>query len=204
ERFEGEVNFRPGRMTNSLGMSLLLLPPGKFLMGSPKGEADRLDEELQHEVEITQPFYLGMYEVTVGQFRAFVKDTNYVTEAEKDGKGGRAFDGKEFVQKPEFTWKNLYFAQTDDHPVVVVSWNDAVAFCAWLSKKEGRNYRLPTEAEWEYACRGGTKTRFSAGEKEEDLRWLGNIADAALKGKWAEASWSVHWDDGFGFTAPVG
>jgi formylglycine-generating enzyme required for sulfatase activity len=204
ERYEGKVNFRPGRMTNSLGISLLLIPGGKFLMGSPKGEEDRLDEELQHEVEVTEPFYLGMNEVTVGQFKAFVKDTNYVTEAEKGGKGGRAFDGKEFIQKPEFTWKNLYFAQSDDHPVVIVSWNDAVAFCAWLSKREGKTYRLPTEAEWEYACRGGKETRFSAGDKEDDLRWVGNIADAALKAKWPDATWSVNWDDGFAFTAPVG
>jgi formylglycine-generating enzyme required for sulfatase activity len=173
-------------------------------MGSPKGEEDHLDEELQHEVEITRPFYLGKHEVTVGQFKAFVKDANYVTEAEKDGKGGRAFDGKEFVQKPEFTWKNLHFVQTDEHPVVVVSWNDAVAFCAWLSKKEGKTYRLPTEAEWEYACRGGTKTRFSTGDKEDDLKAAGNVADAALKAKWADATWAVGWDDGFAFTAPVG
>jgi formylglycine-generating enzyme required for sulfatase activity len=204
ERFEGEVTFLPERMTNSLDMDLLLIPRGKFLMGSPKGEEDRLDEELPHEVEITRPFYLGKHEVTVGQFKAFVKDANYQTEAEKDGKGGRAFDGKEFVQKPEFTWKNLHFAQTDDHPIVVVSWNDAVAFCAWLSKKEGKTYRLPTEAEWEYACRGGTKTRFGTGDKEEDLKATGNIADAALKAKWTDATWSVGWDDGYAFTAPVG
>jgi formylglycine-generating enzyme required for sulfatase activity len=204
ERFEGDVTFLPGSMTNSLGMNLLLIPRGKFVMGSPKGEEDHLDEELQHEVEITQPYYLGKHEVTVGQFKAFVKDANYLTEAEKDGKGGRAFDGKEFVQKPEFTWKNLHFAQADDHPVVVVSWNDAVAFCAWLSKKEGKTYRLPTEAEWEYACRGGTKTRFGSGDREADLKAVANIADAALKAKWAEATWAVKWDDGFAFTAPVG
>jgi formylglycine-generating enzyme required for sulfatase activity len=203
-RFEGEVKFLPGSMTNSLGMNLLLIPRGKFLMGSPKGEEDRLDEELQHEVEITKPFYLGKYEVTVGQFKAFVKEANYLTEAEKDGKGGRAFDGTEFVQKPEFTWKNVYFAQSDDHPVVVVSWNDAVAFCAWLSKKEGKTYRLPTEAEWEYACRGGMKTRFSIRDKEADLKAVANIADAALKAKWPDATWAVNWDDGFAFTAPVG
>jgi formylglycine-generating enzyme required for sulfatase activity len=204
ERFEGEVTFIPERITNSLRMNVLLIPPGKFLMGSPKGEIDRLDEELQHEVVITQPFYLGQQEVTVGQFKAFVKDANHLTDAEKDGKGGRAFDGKEFVQKPEFTWKNLHFTQADNHPVVVVSWNDAVAFCAWLSKKEGRTYRLPTEAEWEYACRGGTKTRFSNGDKDDDLKAMANIADASLKAKWADATWAVNWEDGFPFTAPGG
>ena len=181
ERFEGEVKFLPRNIINSVGMNLLLIPRGKFLMGSPKSEEHRLDDELQHEVEITQPFYLGQHEVTVGQFKAFVNDANYLTEAEKDGKGGRAFDGKEFVQKPEFTWKNLHFAQSDDHPVVIVSWNDAAAFCAWLSKKEGKTYRLPTEAEWEYAARAATKTRFNIGEREGDLKAAGNIADASFK-----------------------
>jgi formylglycine-generating enzyme len=204
ERFEGEVNLVPREMINSLGMSLLLIPRGKFLMGSPKDEDDRVDEEIPHEVEITRPFYMGKHEVTVGQFKAFVKDANYKTEAEKDGKGGRAFDGKEFVQKPEFTWKNLHYTQSDNEPVMVVSWNDAVAFCEWLSKKEGKSYRLPTEAEWEYACRAGTKTRFHTGDRDDDLKVAGNIADAALTKKWKDAFWAMNWDDGYSFTAPVG
>ena len=204
DRLDGEIVFLPRKQVNSLGMSLLLIPAGKFMMGSPKGEEDRLDEELPHDVEITQQFYLAKHEVTVGQFKTFVKETNYKTEAEKDGKGGRAFDGKEFVQKPEFTWKKLHFTQTDDHPVTVVSWNDAVAFCAWLSKKEGKIYRLPSEAEWEYACRAGTKTRFSVGDKDADLQAVANIADATLKLKWKDAFWATKWEDGFPFTAPVG
>lgn len=204
ERFEGEVSFVPWKMTNSLGIPLVLIPRGKFLMGSPKGEEDRLDEEFEHEVEITHDFYMGKHEVTIGQFKAFVKDANYRTEAERDGKGGRGFDGKEFVQKPEFTWKNLHFAQADDHPVTVVTWNDAVAFCAWLSKKEGRTYRLPTEAEWEYACRAGTRTRFNTGDKEDDLKVAGNIADASLQAKWKDCFWAMNWDDSYPFTAPVG
>jgi formylglycine-generating enzyme required for sulfatase activity len=204
ERFAGEVNLRPWTTTNSLGMKLQLIPKGKFLMGSLKGEEDRLDEEVAHEIEITRPFYMGKHEVTLGQFRAFVTDAKYQTEAEKDGKGGRGFDGKEFVYKPEFTWKNLFFTQGDAQPVVVVSWNDAVAFCEWLSKKEGQRYRLPTEAEWEYACRAGTKTRFNTGEKEDDLKDAGNIADAALKAKWKDVFWAKSWNDGYAFTAPVG
>jgi formylglycine-generating enzyme required for sulfatase activity len=206
ERFDGEVKFVPRvlEITNSIGMKLVRIPAGTFSMGSPKDEENRGDDEQLHEVEITRPFYLGKHEVTFSQFRAFVKDTKYLTEAEKDGKGGRAFDGKEFIQKPEFTWKNLHFAQSDDQPVCVVSWNDAVAFCAWLSKKEGTTYRLPTEAEWEYACRAGTKTRFNTGAKDVDLKVAGNIADASLKTKWKEVFWNVEWDDGFPYTAPVG
>ena len=191
-------------ITNSSGMKLVLVPSGKFLMGSPAKEEDRGDDEDLHVVEITRPFYLGKHEVTVGQFKGFVKDANYRTEAEKDGKGGRAFDGKEFVQKPEFTWKNLHFTQSDDNPVSVVTWNDALAFCAWLSKKEGKTYRLPTEAEWEYACRAGTRTRFNTGDRDDDLKAAGNIADAALKAKWLDVFWAMSWDDGYPFTAPVG
>ena len=105
-----------------------------------------------------KPFYLGTTEVTRGQFRRFVDEAGYKTEAEKDGKGG---------------WRaNLAdhgFEQTDEHPVVNVSWNDAVAFAAWLSRKEGQTYRLPTEAEWEYACRAGTTTRYSSGDDPEGL-----------------------------------
>jgi formylglycine-generating enzyme required for sulfatase activity len=204
DRFEGQVRFLPRWYTNSAGQALVLIPRGKFQMGAPAGEEDRLEEERPHEVEITRPFYMGRHEVTVGQFKAFVKDTNYRTEAERDGKGGRAFDGKEFVQKPEFTWKSLHIPQADDHPVVVVSWADAIAFCEWLSRKEGRTYRLPTEAEWEYACRAGAKTRFHPGDRDDDLKGAGNIADASLQAKWRDAFWAKAWDDGFPFTAPVG
>ena len=163
--------------TNTLGMTLTLIPSGKFLMGSSDEEIDDIlklnptlkkedfkYEQPQHEVRITQPFYLGVHEVTKGQFAEFVKAQNYQTDAEKDGKGGSGFDNQEqFEVKPEYTWKNFGFTQTDDHPVVNVSWNDAVAFCEWLSKKEGKTYQLPSEAQWEYACRAGTTTPFHFG-----------------------------------------
>ena len=92
--------------------------------------------------------------------------------------------------------------------MVEVSWNDATAFCAWLSKKEGKTYELPTEAEWEYACRAGTKTRFWCGDTDASLQGKMNIADASLKGKVdseAAKNWAfVPWDDGYPFTSPVG
>jgi formylglycine-generating enzyme required for sulfatase activity len=156
----------PKEVENSIRMKLVLIPKGKFTMGSPAGEEDRLGDEDEHEVEITRPFYLGKYEVTKGEFAEFVRDKGYKTEPEKDGS--------------RFTWRN---AQTDRHPVVYVSWNDAVAFCNWLGEREGNRYRLPTEAEWEYSCRAGTKTRFHSGDDEASLKkvanYFGNSGSAA-------------------------
>ena len=114
-------------ITNSLGMKLQWIPAGKFTMGSPPGEPGRHTDEKQHDVSITRPFYLGVYKVTVGQFKAFAADKNYQTEPEKTGQGA--------------TWRNPGFEQTDGDPVVYVNWDDAVAFCAWLSKKGGQTLR---------------------------------------------------------------
>jgi RNA polymerase sigma factor (sigma-70 family) len=151
-------------ITDTLKMKLVLIPAGKFTMGSPASEKGRYDNEVQHEVEIKEPFYLGIHEVRVRDFRAFVEDAGYKTEGEKAG--------------DKVTWKAAMPDQTQDHPVSKVSWNDAQAFCEWLSKKEGKNYRLPTEAEWEYACRAGTKTRYSFGDDFETLKEAANVASS--------------------------
>jgi eukaryotic-like serine/threonine-protein kinase len=160
----------PVELANSLGMKLRLIPPGKFLMGSPPKETGHRDEEFQHEVVITQPYYLGMHEVTVGQFRVFVQDTGYRTEVEKSGAGAvRRVKNNTYAPDPGCTWREPGFEQTDDQPVVCVSWNDAVAFCVWLSRKEGKPYALPTEAEWEYACRAGSQTAYGFGDSAQGL-----------------------------------
>jgi formylglycine-generating enzyme required for sulfatase activity/serine/threonine protein kinase len=176
---------------NSIKMKLVLIPAGKFIMGSPEEEVEdpkaeeprhNPNESPQHPVTITKPFYLSACEVTVGQFKAFVEAEKYLTEAErdptlvwrwveydeneKDENGKRKFVGK-FRKDETCNWLNPRFdkiKQTDDHPVVCVSWNDAWEFCQWLSRKEGKTYRLPTEAEWEYACRAGTTTPFAFGK----------------------------------------
>ena len=161
----------PVESTNSVEMKLVLIPPGEFLMGSPGDDKDATDEEKpQHRVRIERPFYAGATEVTRSQFRRFVEEKGYKTEVEKDGKGGWSWDAaKQWVQDPRFTWRTPGFDQTEDHPVVIVTSNDASAFCDWLSRREGRTYRLLTEAEWEYACRAGTTTRFSFGDDESAL-----------------------------------
>ena len=152
---------------------------------------------------------MGIHEVTRGQFAAFVTDTGYQTDAEKDGKGGWGFDAAgNGSQKPEYTWKDNGMSQTDSHPVVNVSWNDAVEFIKWLSKKEGKQYRLPTEAEWEYCCRAGSETHFSTGDSLVSLRGFGNMLDASYKGKYPnnddKAYQPFPFADGWVYTSPVG
>jgi len=195
-----------GIITNSLGMKFAPIKAGEFQMGSPDTDKDASDDEKpQHRVRITRPFYLGVHEVTRGQFRRFVDDAGYQTEAEKDGKGGWGYKAaNKFEQNPRYTWLNPGFEQTDLHPVVNVSWNDAVAFAKWLSQKEGKTYRLPTEAEWEYACRAGTTTRYFCGDDAEGLAEVGNVADGTAKAKHPDWTWAIAAEDGFVYTSPVG
>jgi len=188
----------PVEMTNSIGMKLVLIPPGEFMMGSSAEERDRPRmERPQHRVRITRPFRLGRHEVTVGQFRQFVNQTGYKTEAEKDGKGGLALINGKGVQDPRFVWTNPGFPQTDDHPVVHVSWNDAMAFCQWLSDKEGAEFVLPSEAQWEYACRAGTTTAWYYGDSErtlEEYGWFDRNSDGKTHptGQLKPNGWSLY------------
>jgi formylglycine-generating enzyme required for sulfatase activity len=214
----------PKQITNSIGVKLVLIPTGEFLMGSPDSDKDAQDDEKpQHRVRITRPFYMGATEVTVGQFRKLVESTGLRTKAETDGKGGYGWNEAKgtWEQDAKYTWRNPGFAQTDDHPVVEVSWNDAIAFCNKLSELEGLRpyyqfaagaqsggdgYRLPREAEWEYACRAGTTTRYQVGDDPETLAEVGNVADATLKAKGGVFSTgtTISVRDGYVFTAPVG
>jgi formylglycine-generating enzyme required for sulfatase activity len=157
------VNNEPAkRITNSIGMRLVLIPAGKFTMGSPAGEKDRGKDEEQHDVEITRAFYLGVTEVTQGQFkRVMGYNPSYFS---KDGKGKEGLSYFAFSKPGGGKEKVKDMASTDDLPVENVSWEEAQTFLKKLSdrpdeKKKGRTYRLPTEAEWEYSCRGGAPSR---------------------------------------------
>jgi formylglycine-generating enzyme required for sulfatase activity len=157
-------------------------------------------------VRITQPFFIGVHEVTVAQFRQFVEATGYPTDAEHDGKG--AFTRKPGADRwkldPHCNWSRPGFKQTENHPVVGVSWNDADVFCKWLSRKEQRKYRLPTEAEWEYACRAGSVTRFHNGDDPEQLVRVANVSDAALRAEFPRWPKFISGSDGYPYTSPVG
>jgi formylglycine-generating enzyme len=133
------------------------------------------DEYPQHRVEITKPFLIGETEVTVGQFRKFVEETGYKTQCEEDGEGGWGYDqalGKCLGRDKRYSWRDAGYPQSENHPVVNVTWYDCQKYCQWLSHKEKRLVRLPTEAEWEYACRAGTT----------DYYWMGNDKSALLQG----------------------
>jgi formylglycine-generating enzyme required for sulfatase activity len=151
-----------------VGPDLVLIPTGRFQMGSHEHEQSLaikagaqknwLDREMpQHWVGIEQPFAMGRFPVTVGQWRQFVRATGWESQSDTD-------------------WRAPGFAQNDEHPVVGVSWMDAQQYLRWLSEMTGQVYRLPTESEWEYACRAGTKTAFSFGDtiSTEQANYDGN------------------------------
>ena len=208
------------KWVNSIGISFMPIASGNFTMGQMNRSEfllqsmelpmkQRLELLLQNppkrEVLIDRDFYAAAHEVTIGQFREFVTATGYKTDAEKDGVGGTGLkkDGT-FGHSTEFTWRQYGFQVTDDHAVANVSWNDAKAFCKWLSQKESVQYRLLTEAEWEYCCRASTTTSYSTGDDPVTLKGHANIADAALRKVTPLLEWDLAFDDGFSYIAPVG
>jgi len=223
----GKAEGPPKEIAVDLGgnvkLKMVLIPAGEFLMGSGESAEDTVaflkktygddladaewfeSEHPQHRVRITKPFYLGTYHVTRGQFRQFVTDTGYKADSERGEKpGAYGWNPNKSDFNEKYSWRKAGFEQTDEQPVVNVSWNDAKAFCEWLSKKKNKTYRLPTEAEWEYVCRAGTMTRYYSGDDPETLAKVGNVADAAAKAKFPDWTWTIKASDGYVFTSPVG
>lgn len=175
-----ETHSLPLEITNQTGMTLRLIPPGEFLMGAPEDDVDAAPEEKpQHPVKLSRPFYMGTTEVTVGQFRKFIEATGYVTEAESDGQGAYIVQAGTQTRSSDKVWHRMdddRVEPNDNLPVRGVSWEDAHQFCEWLNKSESREYRLPTEAEWEYSCRAGTTTRYFFGDTMDESQAAGRLA----------------------------
>jgi formylglycine-generating enzyme required for sulfatase activity/predicted Ser/Thr protein kinase len=193
--YQNEKGFREADYGD--GIIMVYIPAGNFTMGSN----DFDDEKPPHEVFL-DGYWMGKTEVTLKQFGLFVKDTGYITEAEKSG-GAYTWTGEKWEQKEGVDWKNPGFKQEDNHPVVCVSWNDVVEYCKWLNAKRGLNFTLPTEAQWEKAARGMDQRKYPWGNPDPS----GERANFADKQAWLKTKFK--WtdediDDGYAYTAPVG
>ena len=164
---------------------LVVVPSGSFMMGSPEHE----DEGPVHRVTIGRPFAVGVYEVTRGEYGRFVSETGHST-----GDSCRTYEDGEWKERTGRHWKRPGYSQTGSHPVVCVSWDDAKAYVRWLSGKAGAEYRLLSEAEWEYVSQGSTGTGMLLVQCE-----YANGADAST-----DIAGRAECNDGHARTAPVG
>ena len=179
-------------------MTFVAVPGGCYTMGDTFGEGEK-QESPAHEVCV-KGFSMAATLVTVAQFQRFAEAADYVTEAEK-GNGSTYFNGQGWSRVAGTNWKNPGFAQSDKHPVVCVSWNDVQAYLHWLNRETGGNYRLPTEAEWEYAARsGGKKERYAGFSDPKQLDRYANFCDVNCDAPWKDATQNDH----YAYTAPVG
>ena len=210
------ANYKPGQVIsdtfvdrNGKAPPLIVIPTGSFTMGSPAQESGhRSSEEPQREVKISVGFALGRDEVSVAEFRAFVDDANYQTDAEKlgssviyDEESGRT------LERHGISWRKDYNGESagDTLPVIHVSWNDAHAYAQWLSTRTGKHYRLPSEAEYEYAMRAASATRFwwGDGNPGKPLANLTGDGDRSpSKHLWANSF--PRYSDGYWGPAPIG
>ena len=189
------------------GPQMVMISAGTFQMGSPQSEEGRsLDDGPQHPVAVMHPFALSSCEISVGQFRQFVDETGYLSDAER-GEGCYSLNAaiNNFEQRKDRNWRDPGFSRGEDHPVVCVSWNDANAYAEWLSIRTGQAYRLPSEAEWEYAARGGSQqSRFWGDDPEEGCEYA-NGADAAFAQRFKDIGYiTTACDDKAVFTIRTG
>jgi formylglycine-generating enzyme required for sulfatase activity len=180
-----------------VALEMVLVKKGQFRQGSPETEGGRGSDETQRDVTLTKDFYMAKYPVTVAQFRRFVEDKGYLTEAEQGDSGGFGLADGKLVQRKEFNWKQPGYEVKDDCPVTMVTYDDAFAFVYWRREKSKHKFTLPTEAQWEYACRAGTTTPLYNGAGEADLDaigWYAGNSDKAAHpvGKKKPNAWGLY------------
>jgi formylglycine-generating enzyme required for sulfatase activity len=186
---------------------MVVVPAGRFTMGASPGEeeAEKLGTHLrgrsipQVVVSISAPLAIGRFEVTRGEFAHFVAETGHDA-----GSTCWTLENGKVEERSGRSWRAPGFWQSDRHPVVCVSWNDALAYMRWLSGKTMKIYRLLSESEWEYAARAGTTTRRAWGDSEEMGCTHANIADASARRILPGVTWGVACDDGHAYSSPVG
>lgn len=188
--------------------AMVVVPTGSFLMGAAADSQDRADAQLpQHRVTLDKGFAIGRTEVTVGEFREFVRASGYTPDSTRLG-GASVYDERSGAMRDDSSasWQDDYAGRKaeDNLPVVNVSWNDAVAYARWLSERTGKHYRLPSEAEFEYALRGDTSSRYwwGDGTPEREVENLTGSADRSRSGRrWSNAFRGYR--DGYWGPAPV-
>ena len=197
ERGDAEGEYAVGRVFRDCPAcpDMIVVPPGHFDMGSPDSEAGRdNDEGPVHQVTVGYRFAVGVHEVTRGEFGRFVSATNRVM-----GNKCATWRNDRWWDESGTNWRHPGFSQTDEHPVVCVSWNDAKAYARWLSRETGQRYRLLSESEWEYVARAGASgTRYWDDSQADQCRYV-NGADAGTDFRRRAAC-----QDGYAQTAPVG
>ena len=178
---------------------MIRIRSGCFAMGSDPAEAGRHDSEIRHYACV-ESFSIARYETTRGQYAAFVDATG-----REMPDGCQVYEGSSWEFRTRRSWRSPGFVQGDDHPVVCVSRNDAIGYAKWLSERIGRNYRLPTEAEWEYAARAGAGAPRAWGNDPGDACIWANVGDHSLYRHFPEWPWTIHaCEDGYAHTAPIG
>lgn len=190
--------------------AVVVIPTGSFMMGSPESEdGHRASEGPQRRVQIATGFALARGDIGVGEFRTFVDDSGYVTDAEKQG-SSNIYDetSGRIIERRGVTWRNDYVGAVaaDDLPVIYVSWNDAKAYAQWLSTRTGKSYRLPSEAEFEYALRAGSTTRYPWGDGNP-THVFGNVTGSEDRSPKLRRSWAKafrRYGDGYWGPAPQG
>jgi formylglycine-generating enzyme required for sulfatase activity len=156
---------------------MVVIPAGTFVLGSPTSESTRGDDEgPQTQITFARPLTVSKFEVTVEQFTAFMDQTEHLIE-----ESCYLVEAGKFQYKPRRSFRNPGFPQTGTHPATCVEWVDAKAYVAWLSQRTGKPYRLLSEAEWEYAARGGSQAAYHFGDEREGICQFANGADLAGK-----------------------
>ncbi len=186
-----------------ISFDMVLIPRGSFLMGSPADEAGRQDHEgPQHEVRLEQ-FYLCTKETTIELFLAYYQETvtakrDFIETQEAQKNSQQQDEGEvDAITGPTPVYGDMTMGYEETHPAMGMTWHNAMTFCRWLSKKSGKEYRLPTEAEWEYACRAGTKNAFGIGNNPgglKDFAWYEANADSETNpvGKKKPNAWGLY------------